>query len=290
MIDLHTHTIFSDGTWSIEKLLENAEKNGVTTLAITDHDTVMPHIRLRNIDVKKYFSGRIITGAEFNCVFNGIKIEVLGYDFDIDKIKDWVESQYSKGDELKGFEKEFYEYVNICKKNNIKLSPDLKYDPMVKFPVKILYNDMKNYKENDRLLSQSEWSSSDAMFRNSTSNPNFLLYRDFSSQYPSAIEVANKIRECGGEVFLAHLYLYRLENHLKFLDDLNSAGAIDGVEAYYSSFTSEQISTLKNYCEENNLYMSAGTDCHGDKNPSRKVGIGYGNMNVQEDLIYKWLY
>lgn len=65
MIDLHTHTIFSDGTWTIEEMLSNAEKAGISTLAITDHDTAIPHIKLKEIDTKSYFSGRIIVGGEF---------------------------------------------------------------------------------------------------------------------------------------------------------------------------------------------------------------------------------
>ena len=59
MIDLHTHTIFSDGTWTLKEMLVNAEKVGISTLAITDHDTAMPHIKLKEIDAKSYFSGRI---------------------------------------------------------------------------------------------------------------------------------------------------------------------------------------------------------------------------------------
>lgn len=55
MVDLHTHTIFSDGTWTVEELLSNAEKNNVTTLSITDHDTALPHIKLKDIDIKNTF-------------------------------------------------------------------------------------------------------------------------------------------------------------------------------------------------------------------------------------------
>lgn len=35
--------------------------------------------------------------------------------------------------------------------------------------------------------------------------------------------------------------------------------------------------------------MSAGTDCHGDKKPDRKVGIGYGNMNVPISVVEDWI-
>lgn len=58
MIDLHTHTIFSDGTWTLEEMLTNAEKANISILAITDHDTALPHIKLKDIDIKKIFFGQ----------------------------------------------------------------------------------------------------------------------------------------------------------------------------------------------------------------------------------------
>ena len=53
MIDLHTHTMFSDGTWTLEEMLTNAENANINILAITDH-TVKAHIAsiLRKIGVK----------------------------------------------------------------------------------------------------------------------------------------------------------------------------------------------------------------------------------------------
>ena len=74
MIDLHTHTTFSDGTWTLEEMLKNAENNNITILSITDHDTVLPHIKLKDIDIKNYYSGRIIVGGEFNAIFRNTKI------------------------------------------------------------------------------------------------------------------------------------------------------------------------------------------------------------------------
>ena len=289
MIDLHTHTIFSDGTWTIEELLSNAEKNNVTTLAITDHDTALPHLKLKDIDVNKYFSGRIVTGGEFNCVFDGVKIELLGYDFDPFRLQNWIDKTYTKEDEINGYKKEFQELLELCKKNNIKTTPNLQYDKMKKFPVKIIHDDITKYKENKNFFTDEEWNDSGIIFRKSTCNPNFILYRDFSKQYPTAKVVSNKIRECGGKVFIAHLYLYSLDNYMEFLDNLRTNNIIDGVEVYYSEFTPTQIKTLENYCKQNNMFIFAGTDCHGDKKPGIKIGIGYGNMNVSEDIIKPWL-
>ena len=64
---------------------------------------------------------------------------------------------------------------------------------------------------------------------------------------------------------------------------------IDGIETYYSKFTESESEFIRNYCTKNNLYMSAGTDCHGDKKPDRKVGIGYGNMNVPISVVEDWI-
>lgn len=53
MIDLHVHTNYSDGTWDLKKLLEEAEKAKIEVLSITDHDTVKVYKELEKIDYKK---------------------------------------------------------------------------------------------------------------------------------------------------------------------------------------------------------------------------------------------
>ena len=52
MIDLHVHTNYSDGTWDLKKLLEEAEKAKIEVLSITDHDTVKVYKELEKIDYK----------------------------------------------------------------------------------------------------------------------------------------------------------------------------------------------------------------------------------------------
>ena len=36
------------------------------------------------------------------------------------------------------------------------------------------------------------------------------------------------------------------------------------------------------------LLMSGGTDCHGEKKIDRKIGIGYGNMNISKHILDEW--
>lgn len=84
------------------------------------------------------------------------------------------------------------------------------------------------------------------------------------------------------------MYRYNLNNPIYFLNLLKNKKIIDGVEVYHSSYTEEQIKKLEDYCKENKLLLSGGTDCHGEKKKDRKIGIGYGNMNVKKSILEQW--
>lgn len=288
MIDLHTHTTYSDGTWDVKTLLKNANENGVELLAITDHDTVKAHLELKKNDYSSYFKGKIIPGAEFNCVFNNAKIELLGYNFDVEKMNDWIEKVYNKEKKVPNLMEEFHLLMNACHKNKIKID-DINYKEDMGWPIDFIYESIKKYPENKKYFSDKEWTDIDYFFRCCTCNIDFPLYIDFSYQTPNAKLVSDEIRKLGGKVFLAHLFTYPLRDYKKYLDSLVENNIIDGVETYYSKFSDEEIIFIENYCKKNNLYMSAGTDCHGNKKPDRKIGIGYGNMNVQIDVVKDWI-
>lgn len=288
MIDLHTHTTYSDGTWDVKTLLKNAKENGVELLAITDHDTVKAHLELKENDYSNYFNGKIIPGAEFNCVFNNAKIELLGYNFDVEKMNDWIEKIYNIEKKVPNLMEEFHLLMNACHKNKIKVD-DINYKEGMGWPIDYVYESIKKYPENKKYFSDKEWNDIDHFFRCCTCNIDFPLYIDFSYQTPNAKLVSDEIRKLGGKVFLAHLFTYPLRDYKKYLDSLVENNIIDGVETYYSNFSNEEIIFIENYCKKNNLYMSVGTDCHGNKKPDRKIGIGYGNMNVQIDVVKDWI-
>lgn len=287
MIDLHTHTKYSDGTWTLKELLNNAEKNGVEILSITDHDSIDVYKELEKINSKDYYSGKIIHGAEFNAIFDGIKIELLGYDFDYNKADNFINKIY-KEDKIIDLKREYDLFIEACNRNKIQVDK-IDYNESMGWPLDVILNSIKKYPNNKNILSDKELNDFDYIFRSSTCNKEFPLYIDFSYQIPDAKLISDKIRESGGKVFLAHLFKYPLVNYKIFLDSLVKENIIDGIEVYYSEFTNEQIEFLEQYCKDNNLFMSAGSDCHGDKKTNRKVGIGYGNMNISKDVILPWI-
>jgi len=288
MIDLHTHTTYSDGTYTVKELLQEAEKTGVTLLSITDHDKVDAHIEMESFNVEEYYTGKIISGCEFSAFHDGKRIELLGYGFDISKVKPWLDENFSKQKILNDNIIEFNEIYNMCKEKGIKVTDNLNFEP-TDYPVDAVYYDIKKYEENKKFFDDEEWDNIDIFWRKCSNNKDFILYWDFGKRIPKSKEVSDLIRSSGGKVFIAHIFKYQIDNHIEFLDSLAKNNIIDGVEVYYSAFTDEQITYLEDYCEKHKLYKSAGSDFHGMKKKERKIGIGYGNMNVQENVVADWI-
>lgn len=74
MIDLHTHTIFSDGELVPFELIRRAEAFGYTAIAITDHidasniDFIIPRIVQAAEKIKSLVSIKVLPGAEITHV------------------------------------------------------------------------------------------------------------------------------------------------------------------------------------------------------------------------------
>ncbi len=77
MIDLHTHTTFSDGSLTPTQLVAEASAKGLTAVAITDHDTVdgLPE----GLAAGEAFGVRVVPGVEINLEHEGVTMDLLGY-------------------------------------------------------------------------------------------------------------------------------------------------------------------------------------------------------------------
>ncbi len=83
MIDLHCHSLFSDGQYSTEILLEKALAAGVKILALTDHDTIAGLAPLRQAaDNKKI---HIIKGIELSARWKLHDIHIIGLQINPDE-------------------------------------------------------------------------------------------------------------------------------------------------------------------------------------------------------------
>lgn len=289
MIDLHSHTTNSDGTWSTKELLMKAEELKLEVLSITDHDTAKSYIEIeKNESLQNIFKGKLIRGAELNCTFDGIKIEILAYNFDLHPIQEWLEDYYTPEKNKKRLIEEFNDLVSICNEKGIKIENNLSYNPDMEYPVDVIYNNIIQFQENRKLFTEEQWQNKALFFRTCTVDKKFPLYRDFSKQMPTLEFLNQLIHKHNGKIFLAHLYKYQLNNHIEYLNKMVDKNLLDGVEVYHSSYTEEQIKTLERYCIKKGMLMSGGSDCHGEKKKDRKLGIGYGNLNINKKIINNW--
>jgi predicted metal-dependent phosphoesterase TrpH len=75
-VDLHSHTIFSDGLLSPEDLMARAGQKGLVALAITDHDSVEALPRARAATPPGV---ELVPGIEISAALDGVDLHLLGY-------------------------------------------------------------------------------------------------------------------------------------------------------------------------------------------------------------------
>ena len=76
-VDLHTHSIHSDGTWTPTQVVERALARGLSAIALTDHDSVdgLDEARSRAAGT----SLEIVPGVELSAFDGSVEVHVLGY-------------------------------------------------------------------------------------------------------------------------------------------------------------------------------------------------------------------
>ena len=277
MIDLHTHTTYSDGRQSIEQLLKKAEEQKLEYISITDHQTVGAYRELENPDIRNLYSGKIIPGIELLFEYNGIVNEVLGYGIDIDKM---AKANFLSRDILQNQELFFLQGLHAkFTELGFKLPPLSKLeDELVKgrgIARQIIGRSIVS-PENTKLC--ESMGILDRVGRLSFYNNEVLTPtgKHFVPQTRISLgAVCNAIHDTGGLVFMAHIFRANRDmskNTLdpRIIDMLDYAvenKLIDGIEVYYQSyaydaFTKSQIEYLEKYCKEKNLLLSGGSDNH----------------------------
>lgn len=286
IIDLHVHSTNSDGAYTVQELLEMAEKKNINTISFCDHNVVGAYEELKNMDIKKYYSGNIITGIEFDFVFEKKNFHMLGYKFDADILKN---SKYidrsTKEDIIKEEEKNLEFFKDVCKKLGIKLSPDLKISKPSDRANDLIKSDMQIHEENkeivDTILGKDRKKS---FWLGHVTNPESPFYIDYTKGLPTAVEIANEIHEAGGIVVLPHVFEYKSIDNKYFLDEMYKLNILDGIECVHSKHNKEQTDFLVDFCKQHDLLMSGGSDFHTEERQT----LGYTELGeISDDFCLK---
>ena len=287
MIDLHTHTKYSDGTDSVAELLSNAESKKLNIISITDHNTALAYNELKKMSYKQYYTGEIVPGIELNTKVLGVPIEILGYGIDYNKMNEMLKDVYIPAEERNKIEvKRLYDK---CIKAGIKLEEDcLKNFDSTSFASKFIQNEIKKFSENRDIITEDAWNDTKVFYRKYMSNPEGILYVEMDDFVPDFNVASELVEKAEGLVFLPHIYEYR-ENSERILAYILENYKIDGIECFYTTFTDEQKARLVKLCNDRKLYMSGGSDYHGKNKPNVDVGVGFGNLKVEDSIIDAWV-
>ena len=282
-IDLHVHSVNSDGTDSTEAIIESSIELQLEAICISDHEYLTKVPQQNNIE--------IIQGVEISVSwdllddtnkFGGTHLLVyfLNEESPLDKKlielrQNKIERNYSIIDNLEEFE------IYIDKKDLDRLETKVPGRPHIaELMVK------KNYVSN---ISEA--------FSKYLGNGKI---DGIDNHQLSIKEIINLAKQSKSLVFLAHPHtlmsnkLYsksdnwidnKFHNYIQTLKDMD----IDGIEVYYPGYSHNTINTLLEVCENQNLLVSGGSDFHGSRKPNNLLGIGYENspIKVPYELLSK---
>lgn len=290
MIDLHMHTIYSDGDKTIEEILKMCEKRKLEYISITDHNNCEAYYD-KILKDNKIFHGIIIKGCELNAEFQNKSIEILAYNINPGVIMAWREKYYSI-DKIKKNTKEIYDrFLSILdkkgiiyNKNDIRPQKDEK-----EYIEKPIWEEIVKHQENKEIIGEDSFDSLRVFYRKEITNPDSEYFFNRVGTFPEAKEVIEIIHQAGGKAFLAHPFEYKFENTMEFIEELRKKVQLDGIECFHPSANEEEMRLLVDYARNNDLYMSGGSDYHGKRKPDIEIGVGKGNLNISKKLVEEWL-
>lgn len=289
MVDIHMHTIYSDGDKTVEEILEMCEEKRLEYISITDHDTCKQY-EDQGLKENKIFSGKIIKGSELHAIFQNRNIEILAYHINPSIINEWCEKYYSE-DKLREQQKIFRTRLfEICDKHGIvydksKIEEPKRASEYVEIPI---YEEILKHEQNHKILGEFAESFS-LFFRKGLANPEssyFMNHMEFRPKYKEVIDIIHK---AGGKAFLAHPFEYKFKDTIGFINELRKEAELDGIECFHPSAVDDnKKDILVEYARRHKLYISGGSDYHGSSKPDLEIGIGRGNLNIPKEIIEEW--
>lgn len=274
MIDLHTHTTESDGTYSPSELIAAAVEADLEALAITDHDTLsgyeqaLPHAR--NADLP------LLCGIEISTALGKPRtrtVHLLGYfpgGSPAPEFREWIlKMQAARRDRNRRLAARLQSLgVNIHLEEVEALGRSLAGRPhFARLMVQKGY--VASMPEAfDRYLDESA--------------PGYV-----EREEPSLEEGIRRVNEAGGLSSLAHpirLGKRDAEEEEKLIAHIAVLG-LSAIEAFHSDHSPADAQRYVRIAKKYGLRITGGSDFHGDNKPNIRLGAGPGHLNISKTVL-----
>lgn len=270
IVDLHTHTTESDGSFTPEDLILEAKHVGLSAIAITDHDSISGIKKAAPVALEQEIE--LIPGVELSTDYNGKEIHVVGLFVDIEneyflsKIKEFKENRDNRNAIMvENLQKEGFA---ITMEELLAENPDC---------VITRANIARFLYEHGMIPSIQ------TAFEKYIGD-NCKCYVNRFKITP--MDGVRLIKEAGGTAILAHPLLYHMSDVTlqKMVNEMKDAG-LDGIEAIYCTYSPSEERQMKRFAMDNQLLISGGSDFHGTTKPNLNLGTGYGKLYIPYEVL-----
>jgi len=248
-IDLQMHTIYSDGTWTPEQLIEYLVSERFGLVAITDHDRVDTVASLQQLAAEKQLP--LLAAVEMSTSWKGELTDVLCYGFDPGKnalqelARDIARRQQENTRQVCGnLRKIGISFPNLHELDSLLAKPSAQQ------PHELV-----------ALLKKQGYGTGEP------SAGKLITDAGFMWATTDIATVVDATHRSGAVCLIAHPG--RGEGYTcydaRLLDELRQEVPIDGFEVYYPAHTPEQIAMYREYAQRHHLLTSSGSDSHGPK-------------------------
>ncbi len=278
MIDLHTHSHESDGSWSPARLVEEALGLGLDALAITDHDTLSGYdgaagqARTAGLDLVCAIS--LSTKLPSKDKPQGKNVHVLAYFLDgppAAEFRNWlVGNLASRRDRNQRL---------ALKLQSIGLDGKLE-------EAEALGRTLTGRPHFARVLVQKGYVTSIPQAFDQFLDESARAY--VPRREPSFADAVGRISAAGGLPVLAHPFRLAKSGPDRFdilIREMIEQG-LRGIEAYHSDHTPAVVRRFLGLASAYGLAVTGGSDFHGETKPGVALGKGRdGNLAVPREVL-----
>lgn len=263
--DLHTHSIFSDGTFTPEELIDAAIERGLSALALTDHNTVSGLDRFLSYGTGKPIE--LVPGIELSTEYDGQELHILGLFLKPEMYND-ITAYVKEADMRKEI-------------SNLSLAQKLNENG---FPVD--YAALKAAQP-DGKVNRAHFAAAlvEAGYCKSRNEAfDTILSKSYGWYQPpkrlDAFETIALLQSLGAVPVWAHpLFHVGYEQCEVILSKAKPFG-LAGIETVYSTYSEADERFAKRMCRKFTLLESGGSDFHGKNKPDISLGTGRGNLKI----------
>ena len=268
--DLHIHTLYSDGVFSPEKIVDTAIDVGLQAIALTDHDNVLSYPVAKEY-LKK--TGRenkleIIQGIEVNTLYKNYEVHILGYFMDVNN-------------------SDFQNMLKMQQQARVKQTKEIINLLAKKEGIRIKFEDIKKQVAEGGSIGRPHIAKAITNAGGTSSvieayakyihddSPVYVQRKTVTPQ--DAVEI---IYDAGGIPVFAHPF--DVEDAENLIKEFMHYG-LRGVEAYHRKHSPAMVEYYSSIAEKNGLIITGGSDFHAP-NPNN------GQIIMGKNFIPEWIY